>query len=212
MFGGMLQMPLYRGCTDALNRTLDQYYYHMLASTKQRDKDQVVTRWAKSECQETHNILMVDQLWLWLFRAEDDTDIIISSFPDRTGFDSRDTRSMRSMDKLRDLVLDPIGHMRDPIQSTAGLVFRILATCSNIFDRCQEFKMLQFLQAFEISIGKVVGLSYNRSSKFNADCPSRATRKHRCLRSFKSGRQSYMRLAKSTRTSRTGRGTYWNSY
>ncbi|OCL03102.1 hypothetical protein AOQ84DRAFT_381976 [Glonium stellatum] len=29
-----------------VRRTLDQYYYHMLSNTKQRDEDQVVLRWA----------------------------------------------------------------------------------------------------------------------------------------------------------------------
>jgi hypothetical protein len=98
---------------------------------------------------------MVDQLWLWSFRGEDGTDIVISSFPDRTGV--KGIRSME-MDKIRDLVLDPIGNTRNPIQNAADLIFRIFATCSNIFDRCQQAEMLQFLQMFEFSIGEVVRL------------------------------------------------------
>ena len=142
--------------SNIFNSTLDQYYYHMLPNTKRRDRDQVVTRWAKSKHEETHNIVMVDQLWLWQFQDEDSTDIIISSFPDCTGVNSRSSKSARSMDKLRDLILDPIGNMRNPVRSSIDLIFRIIATCSNIFDRCQEIEPLQFLQAFEISIGRVV--------------------------------------------------------
>lgn len=128
----------------------------MIKSTKKRDISQVVTRWAKRKDQKIHNILMVDQLWLWLFKAEDQADIIVSSFPDRVGANSKESRSARSMDKLRDRVLEPIGTTRNPIQTSAGLVLRIFATCSNIFDRCQEVELLQFLQAFETSIGKIV--------------------------------------------------------
>jgi len=95
---------------------------------------------------------MVDQLWLWEFQDEDGTDIIISSFPDRTGVNSRSSKSARSMDKLRDLILDPIGNMRNPVGSSIDLIFRIIATCSNIFDRCQEIELLQFLQAFEFPL------------------------------------------------------------
>ena len=53
-----------------VRRTLDQYYYHTMKDTKQRDRDQVVFRWAKrmwpDDPDSVHNILMVDQLWLWI--------------------------------------------------------------------------------------------------------------------------------------------------
>ena len=53
-----------------VRRTLDQYYYHTMKDTTQRDRDQVVFRWAKKmwpdEPEHVHNILMVDQLWLWI--------------------------------------------------------------------------------------------------------------------------------------------------
>ncbi|KAI4643012.1 hypothetical protein J4E93_007081 [Alternaria ventricosa] len=43
-----------------IRRTLDQYYYHMLDNTKERDMDQVVSRWAKHMKSEArHNILML---------------------------------------------------------------------------------------------------------------------------------------------------------
>lgn len=53
-----------------VRRTLDQYYYHTMKDTTIRDRDQVVFRWAKKmwpdEDDSVHNILMVDQLWLWV--------------------------------------------------------------------------------------------------------------------------------------------------
>lgn len=53
-----------------IRRTLDQYYYHTMKDTTERDEDQVVYRYAKKmwpeEHESVHNILMVDQLWLWI--------------------------------------------------------------------------------------------------------------------------------------------------
>ena len=53
-----------------VRRTLDQYYYHTMKDTSFRDEDQVVFRYAKKMWPEKdeseHNILMVDQLWLWV--------------------------------------------------------------------------------------------------------------------------------------------------
>lgn len=53
-----------------IRRTLDQYYYHTMKDTSARDEDQVVYRYAKKmwpEVKESDlNILMVDQLWLWI--------------------------------------------------------------------------------------------------------------------------------------------------
>lgn len=37
----------------------------MLPNTSARDDDQVVTRWANTHGMHNHNVIMVDQLWLW---------------------------------------------------------------------------------------------------------------------------------------------------
>lgn len=53
-----------------IRRTLDQYYYHTMKDTSLRDEDQVVYRYAKKmwpdEKETNLNILMVDQLWMWI--------------------------------------------------------------------------------------------------------------------------------------------------
>jgi len=47
-------------------RTLDQSYYYMLESTRVRDKDQVVWRYANDIMEiKQPAVMMVDQLWLW---------------------------------------------------------------------------------------------------------------------------------------------------
>jgi hypothetical protein len=164
-----------------VRRTLDQYYYHMLESTQERDKDQVVSRWyQRVKGQSRHNILMVDQLWLWTSwkRSPKTTfkDIataakkqqqlgnnaegqklpkdryVISCFPSRTG--TKNTLH-RTLDDLRQFVLDPHGRKRDPIQRPEDLISRILQTCFGTFDRLQDAESLRFFQMFEDSIGAI---------------------------------------------------------
>jgi hypothetical protein len=47
-----------------IRRTLDQFFYHGIDTTK-RDRDQVVYRYCKREKIE-RRIFMVDQCWLWI--------------------------------------------------------------------------------------------------------------------------------------------------
>ncbi|KAF1965932.1 hypothetical protein BU23DRAFT_334788 [Bimuria novae-zelandiae CBS 107.79] len=166
-----------------VRRTLDQYYYHMLESTHERDIDQVVSRWAQTVIQEPrHNILMVDQLWLWvgqnrepaapgeiememLRRRDHSSDragersphrhsehYVVSCFPNRIGSGQL---SYRTLDDLRLRVLDPSSRKRDPIHQPEDLVSRILETCCSTFDRMQDVQMLRFFQMFEDSVGTI---------------------------------------------------------
>lgn len=47
-------------------RTLDQYFYTHLGSTRQRDKDQVVLRYTYRTPDTEPKLFMVDQLWVWI--------------------------------------------------------------------------------------------------------------------------------------------------
>jgi hypothetical protein len=50
-----------------IRRSLDQYYYHALKSTKDRDEDQLVSRMFKDGMLDGDPVLIVvDQLWLWV--------------------------------------------------------------------------------------------------------------------------------------------------
>lgn len=160
----------------------------MLENTKDRDIDQVVSRWCRTVKAETrHNILMVDQLWLWNVnpstRVAENADsktstpkienhdpvadreyldrYVISCFPNRTG-----TGHLfhRSLDDLRRLVLNLDHRKRVRIRTPEDLVSRILETCCGVFDRMQDAEMLRFFQMFEDSIGSIVSavlVSYN---------------------------------------------------
>jgi hypothetical protein len=152
----------------------------MLESTADRDRDQVVSRWVQTETKDIrHNILMVDQLWLWKSRptrhdsrisesrdaktttntsqgSEATTNqlhksFIVTSFPNRSGASPK-----VKQDNLRVLVLDPISGKRDVIQNPQDLISRILEICCSAFDRLQEEDLLRFFQMFEYSIGSVV--------------------------------------------------------
>ncbi|KAI4925496.1 hypothetical protein J4E85_007375 [Alternaria conjuncta] len=167
-----------------IRRTLDQYYYHMLDNTKERDMDQVVSRWAENtKAEARHNILMVDQLWLWSThqkaspsKAQDKASEIRTSreqmgmnngsYPEEepqdhyviSCFPSRTgtgQHAHRVMDDLRLLVLDPTHRKRHPIRKPEDLTSRILETCCSVFDRLLDAEPLRFFQMFEESVGTI---------------------------------------------------------
>ncbi|KAL1621012.1 hypothetical protein SLS56_009428 [Neofusicoccum ribis] len=137
-----------------IRRTLDQSYYYMLKDTSYRDKTQVVSRWVKTEWpdQKDHNILMVDQLWLWFIKGKKDgePDTIITSFPSREGAEFQ--QSSREVDDLQGSVLGDDN--RKSISTSMDLVSRILSVCCNAFDRHQHVESVNFLQFFESAIGR----------------------------------------------------------
>jgi len=69
----MLQKYLHNDPPIHIRRTLDQYYFMTLESTKTRDSDQVVHRETRGNRLKSHHsdnhgtrLVMVDQLWLWI--------------------------------------------------------------------------------------------------------------------------------------------------
>lgn len=134
----------------------------MLKDTAYRDKTQVVSRWAKRTWPENndHNIIMVDQLWLWFLGGSNgNPDTVITSFPSRQGAkfnhehegSAWDTSSQDDIERiiLKDKNRDSIGH-------TTDLVSRILSVCCNSFNPHEHLEPLNFLQSFESTVGKLV--------------------------------------------------------
>jgi hypothetical protein len=133
-----------------VRRTLDQYYYYMLEDTRERDADQVVTRWARKHGKPHHNILMVDQLWIWVIKGSGgQPDRVVSCFPEREGHGSG------FLDDLQRNVLHHNADKRQPITTSADLVARIVTTCSDIFGWSQEAELVRFLHIFEATVGRV---------------------------------------------------------
>lgn len=133
-----------------IRRTLDQYYYYMLEDTRLRDADQVVTRWARDKLHKNrHNILMVDQLWIWVVKGKDGPDRVVSCFPERQGCASG------LLDYLQRNILHHNTDKRQPIKTTADLVAQIVTTCSDVFSWSQEAELARFLHFFEATVGRV---------------------------------------------------------
>lgn len=141
-------------------RTLDQYHYYMLKDTEERDRDQVVERWFekhpenfKGREQHGPNILMVDQLWLWIVRGKKGSpvakDTVITSFPKRQGEDGDVFKSI--LNYLKD-------DKRSAITNVEELVSLIVRQCTNVFDRSRAPLELRFQEFFEGQIGEAVRL------------------------------------------------------
>ncbi|KAK0636122.1 hypothetical protein B0T17DRAFT_69023 [Bombardia bombarda] len=141
-------------------RTLDQSYYYMLRDTTFRDRTQVVSRWfnksarnsnlfrhSMSDEHSRHNILMVDQLWLWVFCQKGQPDTVISSFPIREGAERH------LYDDLQQQILQDEG--RDPLHTTSDLVKQIMAACCRTLSPNQASESVNFYQSFESSIAHV---------------------------------------------------------
>ena len=64
----LIQRCLFDSLPLHIRRTLHQFYYETMEDTEVRDGSQVVSRYAKERGMRP-NILMVDQLWLWILNA-----------------------------------------------------------------------------------------------------------------------------------------------
>jgi len=65
-----------------IRRTLDQFYYHTLDCTDERDQKQTVSRYHDRNPRQTKVVAMVDQLWLWvLVGPSGRADTVITCFP-----------------------------------------------------------------------------------------------------------------------------------
>ncbi|KAI1374415.1 hypothetical protein F4677DRAFT_166876 [Hypoxylon crocopeplum] len=111
------------------SRTLDEYFHGSTPETKNRDLDQVVSRWIRDrkENRDSSDILRVDQLWLWVL----DDKTIVSCGTQRAG-DGSDPIFEGVLDRLAETqkMLD-----NETMPSSAdGLVKFIASFYVNIFD------------------------------------------------------------------------------
>lgn len=148
----------------------------MITDTTYRDRTQVVSRWNHNSnghqdwskqriLEPKHNILMVDQLWMWKISKGNrvSCDTIITCFPTRHEAPD-ETRTgpqygfaggtlYGSTDDIRDRILPE--SVENRISNVEHLVGRILAACTNIFEET-DVKSLQFRKFFEKAIGNMV--------------------------------------------------------
>ncbi|CAI4215934.1 unnamed protein product [Parascedosporium putredinis] len=150
-------------------RTLDQFYYHTLSDTKERDQDQTCVRYfnkkkgdLEGQTFELRRVLtMVDQLWMWILPACGTAPpTVITAFPQRSDrMACKDPKRMPALvsnivDILRDILRGPL-----PCPSVEELTEIIATECSRIYfdTMSNRHELTQFLQIYTTSIGDIVG-------------------------------------------------------
>ncbi|KAH8588879.1 hypothetical protein B0O99DRAFT_746454 [Bisporella sp. PMI_857] len=150
-----------------VRRTLDQSYYSVLRSTEERDVDQILLRGGKRtqrhQEKSSLKVVMVDQLWLWMFE-----DVLITSFPQTW----RQTKNAsNNYDFLTNLVEHIRGPREEPFCSVKDLAVTIVKRCSTIFttDAKLLFPHPYLLEIYQEAIGDVSAKEATFFRNFNAD-------------------------------------------
>jgi hypothetical protein len=143
-----------------VRRTLDQYYYHTLEDTEERDNDQTGIRYHNSHLKSQSSspkpvLTMVDQLWMWVLpRCGTLPPTIITAFPQRSNRMTSGGSKNRTA-----LVSNIIAQFQEtPERSVDGLAKVIAAECSRIYfdTMSNRDESLQFSEIYTTSIGGIV--------------------------------------------------------
>lgn len=165
----------YKYHTFHIRRTLDQFHYHSLDNTDDRDETQTITRYQKvqGEKNEPPVLAMVDQLWMWvLVGPRGHADTVITCFPSKDLFlFSNATDPTGSTDKrLSTSTPDPMGftdifrnvlthtiHEPHAVKSAYDLAGIIASKCSKSFlSHSGAGHYLQFSKIYESAISNIV--------------------------------------------------------
>ncbi|RGP72184.1 ankyrin repeat [Fusarium sporotrichioides] len=159
-----------------VRRTLDQYYYHDLDSTKERDHDQVLSRAAcqKHLTPEFKVLAMVDQLWLWVLAGRSgQPTTIVTCFPHRELQSNNESNG--GINTATDKFIDP-----DALGDT-NILKQVL---SHMLDNPQAYleiggqdERLRFKEMYEMAIGDVMQQETELFDEFNG--VMEATKKER---------------------------------
>ncbi|KAJ9487796.1 hypothetical protein VN97_g5510 [Penicillium thymicola] len=110
------------GKTPHESMTLDQFYHVSLSNTTRKDSDQVLGRYYGDSNTNPTNILIVDQLWLWIL---DDKTIITSTTAAPEGVESvffdRVLAALRAQEHISSVTVHSLMHL---ILNTATTLFR----------------------------------------------------------------------------------------
>ncbi|RYP53523.1 hypothetical protein DL768_001560 [Monosporascus sp. mg162] len=148
-------------------------------------------KWRSRRKQRNDNILMVDQLWVWLIKGnvvQGEKDIVITSFPNRVG-----TKS-----KLDDHILSDWN--RDPLFETTDLIYLIINGCRKTLGLGQDVDSIKFLEFFEGTIGDAEekGSHLFRAFHFLSSLLSNLDEKHRDYRKRRSFLLKYLDILKES--------------
>ncbi|KAL5002927.1 hypothetical protein BDV10DRAFT_87244 [Aspergillus recurvatus] len=146
-----------------IRRSLDQYFYHALKSTKDRDEDQLVSRMFKDGILTGDPVLIVvDQLWLWVLG--DNT--VITSFPERWSKGKGKEQSSSALDTTDVLenIIQNRSQIREPHQLAETIICKCLTSCLDPIINTSP--NLQFLEFYEVAIGQVANEEARRFRQF----------------------------------------------
>ncbi|KAK0670634.1 ankyrin repeat-containing domain protein [Cercophora samala] len=164
-------------------RTLDQFYYHILADTEKRDKDQTSLRYFQekkralnsSESQDLRpTITVVDQLWMWVLpECGKSPRTIITAFPQRSNRMSKTSKIMTSLvsnifDRFREFAAKRSDASVDELAKV------IVAECARIYfdPMSNRNELIQFVEIYRTSIGEITEDETKRFQSFQDHIPS----------------------------------------
>jgi hypothetical protein len=135
----------------------------------------------------SHNILVVDQLWLWFIEGQsNEPDTVITSFPSHQG-----TNSIMA-DYYASKVLKE--QNRDTVSSTPELIARIMSCCCSTLNRHRDMPSTQFLQFFESAIGDAVSVSVFLTNFFFAISDAKTTQEEQETKQYRLFRRTAKKL------------------
>lgn len=150
-----------------VRRTLDQFYYHTLPNTDERDRDQTVLRHFRKQKPSEEDfrpvLTMVDQLWMWVLpEIGRSPPTVITAFPQRCNRMTSSTSKNMTV-----LIANIIERARELAVRTHGELAEVIASeCSRIYlDATSDRKPpIQFLEIYNTSIGEIVSTVFLPSS------------------------------------------------
>ncbi|KAL2672658.1 hypothetical protein Neosp_013372 [[Neocosmospora] mangrovei] len=161
-----------------VRRTLDQFYYHTMPNTDERDRDQTALRhFRKQEESEEHFkpvLTMVDQLWMWVLpEIGRSPPTVITAFPQRCNRMTSSTSKNMTV-----LVGNIIERAQELAVRTSGELAEVIASeCSRIYlDATSDRKPpIQFLEIYNTSIGDITDRETQRFQDFQKNIRSKET-------------------------------------
>ncbi|KAL4746996.1 hypothetical protein BDW72DRAFT_24528 [Aspergillus terricola var. indicus] len=145
-----------------IRRSLDQYYYHALKSTKDRDEDQLVSRMFRDgELEGDPVLIVVDQLWLWVL----ENNTVITSFPERwsKGEGQEQSSALDTSDVLENIIQSR-SQIKEPYQLAETIICNCLTSCLDPIINTSP--TLKFLEFYEVAIGQVTDEETRRFRQF----------------------------------------------
>ncbi|KAM6505792.1 hypothetical protein FSOLCH5_013967 [Fusarium solani] len=161
-----------------VRRTLDQFYYHTLPNTDERDRDQTVLRHFRKQKPSEEDfrpvLTMVDQLWMWVLpEIGRSPPTVITAFPQRCNRMTSSTSKNMTV-----LIANIIERARELAVRTHGELAEVIASeCSRIYlDATSDRKPpIQFLEIYNTSIGEITDRETERFKDFQQNIRSKET-------------------------------------